>query len=78
MTDTTAPEVTRATFLSMQVCVPAEWSDMQVEEFAESESPAGTEHGWVIRRQGDPALCGDPERQPCDSREGCVHVMLDC
>mgnify|MGYP001607588010 CR=1 FL=1 len=75
------PCVTKAGLLIkkyMQVCVPAEWSDAEVTSFAEGENPSGTECGWVIRRDGDELLRGDPERQPCDERAGYVHVMLDC
>lgn len=68
--------ITRIGVLDMQVCVPVEWTDEQVTEFAEKENPSGT-NGWFIRRTGDKALAGDPERQPCAERTGFVHVMLD-
>jgi len=61
----------------MQVCVPADWSDGQVKLFADSENPCGAEHGWQIRRAGNPALAGAPERNLCASRKEFVHVMLD-
>ena len=70
-------EVTRVGVFSMQVCVPKDWTDDQVREFAEQECPCGTEHGWHIRREGDELLRGRPERVPCEEREGHVHVMLD-
>lgn len=70
-------EVTRRGALNMQVCVPAEWGDAEILAFAERLNPCGTEHGWSIRKSGDTALKGDPERQPCTSRSGHVHVMLD-
>lgn len=69
--------VTLRRFLAMQVCVPARWSDHQVIAFAERSNPSGTTSGWQIRRQGDPALAGDPERAACDHRAGFVHIMLD-
>jgi len=72
------PQVTRTTFLSMQVCIPSNWSDNDVMQFANTENPAGTEHGWIIRKQGDPALSGDPERAKCNERAGFVHIVLDC
>ena len=78
---TEKPEVTKTSALSMQVCVPEEWTDDQVTAFANERNPAGTTLGWGIRRAGDPALGGDPERVSCsgaDSRSGYVHVMLDC
>ncbi len=70
-------EMTRAGALDCQVCVPADWDDTAVKQFAENVNPCGTEHGWQIRKEGDEALDGDPERVPCQSRPGFVHVMLD-
>jgi len=63
--------------LDMQVCVPAKWDDEHVRLFAAAAAPCGTSHGWQIRRRGDEALGGDPERNPCAQREGFVHIMLD-
>lgn len=70
--------VTRMALASMQVCVPAESSDEEVEQFANSSHPTGIESRWAIRREGDAALLGSPERNPCEARAGCVHIMLDC
>lgn len=70
-------EVTRTGALSMQVCVPFEWTDEQVKEFADRENLCGTTNGWGIRREGDKALNGDSERVACNGRGGFVHVMLD-
>jgi hypothetical protein len=61
----------------MQVCIPAEWTDEQVKQFADDANLCGTEGGWMIRKEGDKALAGDPERVRCQSREGFVHLMLD-
>lgn len=55
-------EVTRLSVFDMQVCVPTDWSDEQVKEFADKKNPL---------------LKGDPERNPCGSRQGFVHIMLD-
>ena len=71
------PEVTRFGALDMQVCVPKEWSDGMVTRFAEQEYPCGTTNGWRIRRTGDLALGGKPERVTCEGREDFVHIMLD-
>lgn len=70
-------EITMRGALSMQVCVPADWTDDQVKEFADRENLCGTEHGWFIRKEGDKGLAGDHERVACASRDGCVHIMLD-
>lgn len=71
-------EVTRAGLLSIQVCVPTDYTDQQVEEFANTERPTGIESPWRIRRQGDPLLAGADERVKCEERDGHVHLMLDC
>ena len=70
-------EVTYRGTLSMQVCVPSNWTDDQVKSFADRENLCGTQNGWHIRKDGDPALAGEPERCPCQDREGHVHIMLD-
>ena len=70
-------DVIRCGVFDMQVCVPGTWSDEEVKGFADSENPAGTEHGWHIRKAGDPALRGDPERNTCRVDTQKVHIMLD-
>ena len=70
------PQVTHRGVFDIQVCVPSNWTDEQVKVFA-SQVPCGTSDGWQIRKEGDDALKGDPERQPCHDREGFVHIMLD-
>lgn len=69
-------EVTQRNALDMQVCVPEDWTDTQVKEFAERENPSGT-NGWSVRKAGDSALGGAPERNPCSTHLGFVHIMLD-
>lgn len=71
------PEVTKIGALDMQVCIPADWTDEQVKEFADKENPCGTDFGWVIRKQGSELLNGSGERVKCAEREGYVHIMLD-
>lgn len=72
------PVVTRFGVLDMQVCVPNEWTDQQVIEFANLKNECGITRGWYIRRQDHPALVGMDERTKCSKREGFVHIMLDC
>jgi hypothetical protein len=69
--------VTKRNALDMQVCVPADWTDVQVEDFANQQNPCGTEHGWKIRREGAALLRGDKERVECSAHPENVHIMLD-
>lgn len=70
-------EVTRIGMLDMQVCVPKDWTDKQVLEFAEAENPCGTTAGWAIRGEGHAALRGMPYRVQCSQHEDNCHIMLD-
>lgn len=70
-------EVTKTGFLDMQVCVPRDWDDKQVKEFADRANDCGTTNGWGVRKQGHELLSGKDERVPCSDRKGFVHVMLD-
>ena len=72
----TGPEVIRRGALDMQVCVPREYDDAAVKNFADTMNPCGTEHGWQIRT--DPKLlAGCSVRNPCEARSGFIHVTLD-
>lgn len=70
-------EVTQRGMFDMQVCVPGTWSDEDVKNFADREYPCGTDRGWFIRRAGDAALQGEPERTTCGIDAQRVHIMLD-
>jgi hypothetical protein len=70
-------EITHHGVLDIQVCVPKNWSDAEILDFANSINPSGTTGGWVLRKQGDSLLYGDPERQPCTKHPDKIHVMLD-
>lgn len=72
-----SPEVTYRGVLDMQVCVPSHWTDEMVIEFANKHNECGTTNGWFVRKDGDKALAGSPERVACASRPGFIHVMLD-
>lgn len=71
------PQVTMRGVLSMQVCVPTDWKDHDIKHFADKHNECGTSNGWFVRKEGDKALAGSPERVACASRPGFVHVMLD-
>jgi hypothetical protein len=74
----TGPEVVRTALCTMQVCVPEAFTNAQVEQFANSNSPTGIATPWVVVAQGEPPLNGDNERVPCEKREGCCHLLLVC
>lgn len=65
------PEFVRFSLLWVQVCVPADFTDAQVEQFANSEHPTGISSTWQIQRL-------DPVRADCHERADCVHLVLTC
>jgi hypothetical protein len=66
------PNVVRVGLLNCQVCVPKDWTDQQIIDFADQENPVGLYASlWKIRKEGD------PERNPCEQSNDYVHVMLD-
>ncbi len=73
----TEANVVRQGFITVQVCVPKDWTDEQAEQFAEREYPCGTSVGWTVRKDGDEALQGTPARIECDANPDLVHMMLD-
>jgi hypothetical protein len=75
--DDMKPAVTKAGLLDMQVCVPVEWTNAQIKDFADSSNPCGAAGGWQIRLEGNVLLAGAHSRVPCHGRKGFVHVMLD-
>lgn len=70
--------VIKASSLDMQVCVPKDWTDEQVKEFADRANLCGTYGGWFVRKQGSELLAGDDERVQCEQQSDRVHIMLDC
>ena len=75
---TNPPHVIRSKGLDVQVCVPLDWNDEQVIEFAEKSNPCGTENGWQIRKQPGGKLIGDETgRVQCTKFDKMVHIVLD-
>jgi hypothetical protein len=70
------PEIIRTAPLSVQVCVPAEWSDETIKEWTDTNHLCGTTNGWQIRKDTE-RLNGDPDRNNCSTRLGFVHITLD-
>lgn len=73
----TRAQIIQTNALSIQVCIPADWTDEQATHFANTGHICGTTNGWQIRKAGDDLLAGARERVPCAERRGFVHVMLD-
>lgn len=69
------PEIVRWSLLSMQVCVPEDYTDEAITEFANRNHPTGIESQWQIKTEYDDDT---PVRTPCESRRGCVHVVVIC
>jgi len=70
-------QVLRCGSLDMQVCVPKDWTDEMVVEYAERANPSGVKNGWSIRRKGSKLLGNDLERTPCVKYSEFVHITLD-
>lgn len=70
--------IAREGFLGMQVCVPKEWSDGEVETWVNQERPLNMSGGWTMCKEGDDQLAGDPERVPCHNCDENVHILLGC
>ena len=69
-------QIIRIGFFQMQLCVPKEFSDKEIIEFAERENPAGTQNGWILARDGDEILGGDSARVQCVDIEDNIHVVV--
>lgn len=60
------PAIVHIGVFDFHVCVPGDWSDEQIEDFAESACECGKFGEWKV--QGD--------RLDCPNREGFVHMSL--
>jgi hypothetical protein len=60
----------------MQVCVPSNWTNEQIEHFANADTPCGTEGGWKFRKK-ESYTDDSEERVNCISRGGFIHAVLD-
>ena len=70
--------VLRMNLCGLRVCVPREWSNDEITDFANTERPTGIKSCWVVAENGASVLGGDQARIRCaDDREK-VHVVLYC
>jgi hypothetical protein len=72
------PTICRKKVLSMQLCVPKDWTESKILEFAENRVPCGIESGWYLCKKDDPVLDGAEDRVSCDDRSEYVHVVVSC
>lgn len=70
-------QVIREGMLDLQVCVPKGLTDKQVEAGVNEIHPAGTEHGWKIRKD-EKLLAGHPYRNTCANDSTREHITFDC
>lgn len=68
--------VTQLHVLSMQICIPKDWTDEQAKQFADTQNPCGTRNGWFVCKDGDDILQGDSERVDCLKEPDHVHLVL--
>lgn len=66
--------VLRLGIVDMQVCVPSDWTNDQIVEFANRN---GYYSGNYSLREDAELLAGCPIRNPCEKDESRVHVTLD-
>lgn len=69
------PSIIRAGLLTIQCCVPKEYTDQQIVDYVEKRNPCGTTGGWHVRKEGN--RFGSPERVECAKDNANVHVLLD-
>lgn len=71
------PEIVQKSGLNfVQVCVPDNWTDLSVVNFAKKDYPCRTSSGWAIRKQKDIRKKNTKEREPCQLRKSFVHIIL--
>jgi hypothetical protein len=71
------PKIMYINVSDMQVCVPEDWTDEEVKEFANTQKECWTGNGWAIVRKGNKDLKGGPEREPCADQPGFVNIRLE-
>lgn len=63
---------------ALGVCVPADWTDEQISQWATKVYHCGATSGWHVRKEGDRLITEDsPERGVCEKDPSRVHVVLD-
>lgn len=75
------PAVIRVGLCHCQVCVPKDWTDEQINEFVNNETPTGIKSNWAIpdntwwlaHRSDDSEL-----RTQCSDYPDHIHTVLIC
>lgn len=71
------PELIGSRLVSVQVCVPDNWSNDQVIDFVQRMPVSWEKEAWEVRKDGDVLLCGHPAKTPCKKKPGYIHMFLD-
>lgn len=61
-------------YLSMALCVPVQWTNQQVEQFA-TEVDGRT--GWRVRPDESPIWSDGVRPYPCPTNPGYIHLIVD-
>lgn len=73
-----AVQVVRRSLLALQVCVPKDLGNAEIEDQTNSIEPTGIRSGWTIVDDGNDCLAGDPSRVQCHDDPNRVHLVLTC
>lgn len=68
--------ILKMTGLAMRLCVPGNFTEEQIVEFAENKNPCGTSHGWELAKEGHLSLEGNKDRIMCAGDVDNVHVVV--
>lgn len=71
-------EIIKIGLFGMQLCVPKDWTEIEIIESIENTHACGTTGGWRIVKDGSGLLGDDPARVQCAEKSDFVHVLVEC
>lgn len=72
------PETLHIGLYDLQLCVPREGTDQQIEKFANDYHLLPEGLYWKLLPDGHEHLDGDPQYNQCGMYKNKVHVKLEC
>lgn len=72
------PAVVRSSLLWMQVCVPKDWSEEQITNWANINSPTGISSQWELTTLGHALEHGYERCAQCDRFGSHHHMLMVC